>query len=93
MFEFGLVPQLFYAFDCAALCLEFFPGFFSRVDESVIYEFLEAAEEAGVPSDTCSTDRFIVGATARQRRNGPRRLIASSRPAPALAVPRFGQPS
>jgi len=63
MFEFGLVPQLFYAFDCAALCLEMFPGFYSRVDESVVYEFLEAAEEGGVPSDTCSTDRFIVGAT------------------------------
>ena len=63
MFEFGLVPQLFYAFDCAALCLEMFPGFHTRVDESIVYEFLEAAEEGGVPSDTCSTDRFIVGAT------------------------------
>ena len=63
MFEFGLVPQLFYAFDCAALCLEFFPGFHSGVDISTVYDFLEAAEEAGVPSDTCSTDRFIVGAT------------------------------
>jgi benzoyl-CoA reductase/2-hydroxyglutaryl-CoA dehydratase subunit BcrC/BadD/HgdB len=65
MFEFGLVPQLFYAFDCAALCLEFFPGFYTRVDESAVYDFLEAAEEAGVPSDTCSTDRFIVGATVK----------------------------
>jgi len=63
MFEFGLVPQLFYAFDCAALCLEFFPGFHSGINISTVYEFLEAAEEAGVPSDTCSTDRFIVGAT------------------------------
>ena len=63
MFEFGLVPQLFYSFDCAALCLEFFPSFYTGTDMSVVYEFLEAAEEAGVPSDTCSTDRFIVGAT------------------------------
>jgi len=63
MFEFGLVPQLFYSFDCAALCLEFFPGFYSGTDLSTVYEFLEAAEEAGVPSDTCSTDRFIIGAT------------------------------
>jgi benzoyl-CoA reductase/2-hydroxyglutaryl-CoA dehydratase subunit BcrC/BadD/HgdB len=63
MFEFGLVPQLFYAFDCATLCLEFFPSFYTGTDISVVYEFLEAAEEAGVPSDTCSTDRFIVGAT------------------------------
>jgi benzoyl-CoA reductase/2-hydroxyglutaryl-CoA dehydratase subunit BcrC/BadD/HgdB len=65
MFEFGLVPQLFYAFDCAALCLEFFPSFYSGTDMSMMYEFLEAAEEAGVPSDTCSTDRFIVGATLK----------------------------
>jgi benzoyl-CoA reductase/2-hydroxyglutaryl-CoA dehydratase subunit BcrC/BadD/HgdB len=63
MFEFGLVPQLFHAFDCAALCLEFFPGFYTGTDKNTVYEFLEAAEEGGVPSDTCSTDRFIVGAT------------------------------
>jgi benzoyl-CoA reductase subunit B len=62
LFEFGLVPQLFYAFDCAPLCLEFYPGFFAGLNQNVIYEFLEAAEEAGVPSDTCSTDRFIIGA-------------------------------
>jgi benzoyl-CoA reductase/2-hydroxyglutaryl-CoA dehydratase subunit BcrC/BadD/HgdB len=63
MFEFGLVPQLFHAFECAPLCLEFFPSFYTRVDESTVYEFLEASEAAGVPSDTCSTDRFIIGAT------------------------------
>jgi benzoyl-CoA reductase/2-hydroxyglutaryl-CoA dehydratase subunit BcrC/BadD/HgdB len=65
MYEFGLVPQLFYAFDCAALCLEFFPGFHAGADIRTVYEFLEAAEEAGVPSDTCSTDRFIIGATVK----------------------------
>jgi len=63
MYEFGLVPQLFYSFDCAALCLEFFPGFYTRANMGAVHEFLEAAEEAGVPSDTCSTDRFIIGAT------------------------------
>jgi benzoyl-CoA reductase/2-hydroxyglutaryl-CoA dehydratase subunit BcrC/BadD/HgdB len=62
LFEFGLVPQLFYAFDCAPLCLETFPSFVTRVDMNMVYEFLETAEEAGVPSDTCSTDRFIIGA-------------------------------
>lgn len=62
MFEFGLVPQLFYAFDCAPLCLEFYPGFFAGLVQQVVYDFIEAAEEAGVPSDTCSTDRFIIGA-------------------------------
>ncbi len=61
MFEFGLVPQLFYAFDCAPLCLEFYPSFFTGIDQNTVYEFIEAAEEAGVPSDTCSTDRFIIG--------------------------------
>jgi len=65
MFEFGLVPQLFNAFGCAPLCLEFLPSFYTRVDENAVYEFLEAAEEAGVPSDTCSTDRFIIGASVK----------------------------
>jgi benzoyl-CoA reductase/2-hydroxyglutaryl-CoA dehydratase subunit BcrC/BadD/HgdB len=62
MFEFGLVPQLFYAFDCAPLCLEFYPSFFTRTNMSVVYEFLDAADDAGVPTDVCSTDRFILGA-------------------------------
>jgi len=65
MYEFGLVPQLFHAFDCAALCLELFPGVHSGANPSAVYEFLEAAEETGVPSDTCSTDRFIIGATLK----------------------------
>jgi len=62
LFEFGMAPQLFHAFDCATLCLEIFPSFFSRVDGKLAHEFLDAAEEAGVPSDTCSNDRFIIGA-------------------------------
>jgi benzoyl-CoA reductase/2-hydroxyglutaryl-CoA dehydratase subunit BcrC/BadD/HgdB len=65
MYEFGLVPQLFHAFECAALCLEFFPSLYSGAALPTVYEFLEAAEEAGVPSDTCSTDRFIIGATLK----------------------------
>jgi len=62
MYEFGMLPQLFHAFDCASLCLESFPSFHTGTAIGTVYEFLEAAEEAGVPSDTCSTDRFIVGA-------------------------------
>ena len=46
LYEFGLVPQLFHAFDCAALCLEMFPSFYTRTDESAVYDFLEAAEGA-----------------------------------------------
>jgi benzoyl-CoA reductase/2-hydroxyglutaryl-CoA dehydratase subunit BcrC/BadD/HgdB len=63
MFEFGMLPQLFHAFGCASLCLESFPSLYTGTSLSTVYEFLEAAEEAGVPSDTCSTDRFIIGAT------------------------------
>ncbi len=62
LFEFGLVPQLFYAFDCAPLCLETYPSFFTPMNMDAVYKFLELAEEAGVPSETCSTDRIILGA-------------------------------
>ena len=62
LIQFGLMPQLFYAFDCAPLCLEFYPPFLGSFDQNVVYEFLESAEEAGVPPETCSTDRFIIGA-------------------------------
>ena len=80
MFEFGLVPQLFNAFECAPLCLEFFPSFYTRVDESAVYEFLEAAESAGVPSDTCSTDRFIIGATVSGELPSNSFFVTSSSP-------------
>lgn len=62
LFEFGLVPQLFYAFDTAPLCLETYPSFVTNANMNMVYDFLEVAEEAGVPSDACSTDRFILGA-------------------------------
>jgi len=62
MIQFGLMPQLFYAFGCSPLSLEFYPTFFSGLDQSVVHAFLETAEEAGLPPEVCSTDRFIVGA-------------------------------
>ncbi|MCP4752537.1 MAG: 2-hydroxyacyl-CoA dehydratase [Proteobacteria bacterium] len=63
LYEFGLTPQLFYAFDCAPLCLETYPMFYSRADMQGTHEFIDKAEEAGVPSEVCSTDRFLAGAT------------------------------
>jgi benzoyl-CoA reductase subunit B len=62
LFEFGLTPQLFYAFDCLPLCMETFPVRFTSTQKQAVHEFLEAAESAGLPSDVCSTDRFLVGA-------------------------------
>lgn len=62
LFEFGLTPQLFYAFDCAPLCLETFPMLFTASRKEVFYKFVEKAESSGLPSDVCSTDRFIMGA-------------------------------
>lgn len=62
LFENGLVPQLFYAFDCAPLCLETQPVIMSKVKIEAVHKFLGLAEEAGIPSDVCSTDRFFVGA-------------------------------
>ena len=61
LFEFGLVPQPFLAFGCATLCLETYPFFFTRTDMGTVYEFIEAGESAGISSETCSTDRFIIG--------------------------------
>jgi len=62
LFEFGLTPQLFYAFDCAPLCMETYPMRFTATQKHVVHEFLDAAESSGLPSDVCSTDRFLVGA-------------------------------
>ncbi|RJP68008.1 MAG: 2-hydroxyacyl-CoA dehydratase [Candidatus Abyssobacteria bacterium SURF_17] len=80
LFEFGLVPQPFYAFDCAPLCLEFYPSFFTRTNMNVVYEFLDAAEQAGLPSDVCSTDRFIVGAALSDELPDNAFFVTSSSP-------------
>ena len=80
LFEFGLVPQPFYAFDCAPLCLEFYPGFFTGLTQNIVYEFLESAEQAGVPSDTCSTDRFIIGAALNDELPTNSFFVTSSAP-------------
>ncbi len=80
LFEFGLVPQIFFSFDCAPLCLEFFPSFFTRTNMSVVYEFLDAAEEAGVPTDVCSTDLFILGAALRDELPENSFFVTSSSP-------------
>ena len=61
LFEFGLTPQLFYAFDCVPLILETFPMLFTALQKDVFHTFLSEAEEAGAPSDVCSTDRLIMG--------------------------------
>ena len=63
LFENALVPQLLYAFDCAPLCMEAQPVIFSGSNVEVVHKFLALAEEAGLPTDLCSTDRFFVGAS------------------------------
>jgi benzoyl-CoA reductase subunit B len=62
LYEFGLMPQLFFAFDCAPFCLETYPYTFASFRKDIIQDFIAVAEEAGAPSDVCSTDRFIIGA-------------------------------
>ena len=61
LYEFGLAPQLFFAFDCAPLCLEMYPMFFTQADEKGTQDYIDSAEEAGIPSEVCSTDRFVAG--------------------------------
>ncbi len=80
LFEFGLVPQPFIAFGCAALCLETYPLFFTRTSMDTVYEFIEAAESAGVSSEVCSNDRFVIGAAAKGELPGNSFFVTSSAP-------------
>ncbi len=80
LFEFGLVPQPFLAFGCAALCLETYPSFFTRTSMETVYAFIEAAESAGVSSETCSTDRFIIGAAVEGELPDNSFFVTSSAP-------------
>ncbi len=86
LFEFGLTPQIFYAFDCVPLCLETYPGFFTANMKNVFCDFIEAAEGAGVPSDVCSTDRFIIGAALKDEFPKNAFFVASSAPCDGTRV-------
>ena len=78
--EFGLTPQLFYAFDCVPLCLETYPMMFTANNKGVFREFIEKAETSGIPSDVCSTDRFITGAALSGEFPKNAFFVASSAP-------------
>jgi benzoyl-CoA reductase subunit B len=86
LIEFGLTPQLFYAFDCAPLVLETFPMMFTPNRKDVVHAFLEKAESSGLPSDVCSTDRFIVGAALSGEFPDNAFLVASSAPCDGTRV-------
>jgi len=84
--EFGLTPQLFYAFDCVPLCLETFPMMFTAGNKEVFYDFVEKAESCGLPSDVCSTDRFIAGAALSGEFPENAFFVASSAPCDGTRV-------
>ena len=84
--EFGLTPQLFYAFDCVPLCLETFPMMFTANSKDVFREFVEKAESSGLPSDVCSTDRFITGAALSGEFPENAFFVASSAPCDGTRV-------
>jgi benzoyl-CoA reductase/2-hydroxyglutaryl-CoA dehydratase subunit BcrC/BadD/HgdB len=86
LIEFGLTPQLFYAFDCVPLVLETFPMMFSAAIKEVVHEFLEVAESSGLPSDVCSTDRFIMGAAISGEFPQNAIFVASSAPCDGTRV-------
>ncbi len=65
MFENGFLPPIFHAFDCVPFCLEIYATMIAGADVQTVYDFLAAAKEEGLPSDICSTDRFIFGAALR----------------------------
>ncbi len=84
--EFGLTPQLFYAFDCVPLCLETYPMMFTANSKDVFYDFVEKAESSGLPSDVCSTDRFITGAALSGEFPENAFFVASSAPCDGTRV-------
>jgi benzoyl-CoA reductase subunit B len=84
--EFGLTPQLFYAFDCVPLCLETYPMMFTANRKEVFHEFIEIAETSGLPSDVCSTDRFITGAALSGEFPENAFFVASSAPCDGTRV-------
>ncbi|MBI4832147.1 MAG: hypothetical protein HY801_11490 [Candidatus Lindowbacteria bacterium] len=60
--EFCFTPELFLAFDLYPFLGEIHTSIYARYLQDVIGEFIDAAENAGVPPEVCSMDKVLIGA-------------------------------
>jgi benzoyl-CoA reductase subunit B len=79
-YEFSLTPELFHAFDLYPIAGEIIPMWYSLFRQDFVSEFVDAAENSGLPPEVCSIDKVLVGAILQDEMPKPDMLITSSAP-------------
>ncbi len=79
-YEFCLTPEIFLAFDLYPFMGEIQPSVYSRLRQDLIAEFIDAAENAGIPPEICSIDKTLVGAILSEEMPQPDLVITTSAP-------------
>jgi benzoyl-CoA reductase/2-hydroxyglutaryl-CoA dehydratase subunit BcrC/BadD/HgdB len=78
--EFCLTPELFLAFDLYPFLGEIHTSIYARSRQDAIAEFIDAAENAGVPPEVCSMDKALIGAIMVDEIPQPDLIVTTSAP-------------
>ncbi len=78
--EFCFTPELFLAFDLYPFLGEIHTSIYARYLQDVIGEFIDAAENAGVPPEVCSMDKVLIGAILSDEIPQPDLIVTTSAP-------------
>jgi hypothetical protein len=79
-YEFCLTPELFLAMDIHPFLGETHPGGMSNGSPEVCWEYVDYAEEAGVPPELCVLDKFIYGALVKNQMPRADFIVTGSAP-------------
>jgi benzoyl-CoA reductase subunit B len=79
--NFTLLPELFMAMDVAHMMPEWWAlNRMPAVGEYACCEFIDAAQEAGVPAELCSADKTLIGELLREELPPPDLIVTASFP-------------
>jgi len=78
--EFCLTPELFLAFDVYPFMGEIHTSIYSRPRQDAIAEFIDNAENSGVPPEVCSMDKVLIGAILSDEVPQPDLIVTTSAP-------------
>lgn len=79
-YEFCLTPEIFFAFDLYPFMGEIQPSVYARLRQDIVAEFIDAAEDAGIPPEICSIDKVLVGAVLCDEMPRPDLIVTTSAP-------------
>jgi benzoyl-CoA reductase/2-hydroxyglutaryl-CoA dehydratase subunit BcrC/BadD/HgdB len=79
-YEFCLTPEIFLAMDIHPFLGEVHPSIMGLATPEVCWDYIDTAEETGVPTELCVLDKFMLGALLRNEMPKADFIITASAP-------------